>query len=375
MEARLSEPPAVRQAVAAETRRRLIDAGADPDATSVQILSAFKQGLSWLREVVTPQLRDKPTGEIVIEFLENRPPSEWPQQAMHTPLRWLHEIFPADELLASDLGLDLDQIRFEMADSGPVYRVRVFGPDGGKTFEDTFDPVWVLRPYFDRFRDYEQVRVTTGWIRAAAGGETLADERIVTDPEWFWDHFQGRTLPSVYDYVMDRHEGNPRGGRADAPYFGSLTVDLEISEPDYRLGIDNEIISPMDALHEEIYFGTIEFFHLLGRNARGQDLTYPGRIIPRMVPKDDGKAGRGTIRFTGFRHAPSDGRRDLPAHRRHCGRAASGDPQDHHGASPACGAWCFPPDRPPLHVWTLSVRVDSETDEREALLNLAAPGR
>ena len=33
-----------------------------------------------------------------------------------------------------------------------------------------------------------------------------------------------------------------------------------MSEPDYRLGVDNEIHAPMDALHEEIYFGTIEFF-------------------------------------------------------------------------------------------------------------------
>ena len=42
---------------------------------------------------------------------------------------------------------------------------------------------------------------------------------------------------------------------------------MAMSEPDYRLGIDNEIHAPMDALHEEIYFGTIEFFDILGRNA------------------------------------------------------------------------------------------------------------
>ena len=100
VEARLSEPPAVRQRVAEEARVRLIEAGADPEGTRVQILSAFKQGFSWLRESVGPRLEGREIGEIVVEFLRNEPPEEWPQQAIHTPLRWLHEIFPIDEVLA-----------------------------------------------------------------------------------------------------------------------------------------------------------------------------------------------------------------------------------------------------------------------------------
>ena len=302
MEARLSEPPEIRRRVADEARRRLIEAGADPAGTRVQVLSAFKQGFSWLRESVGPRLEGHEIGEIVVEFLRNEPPEAWPQQAMHTPLRWLHEIFPIDEVLAADLGLAHEVIQYKIVDEGPTYRVRASAPDGSVIVDETFDPVWVLRPYFDRFDDYEQVRVTTGWITATsvAPADTLVHERIVTDPEWFWDRYQSRTLPAVYDYVMDRHRGNPRGGGTDAPFFGTLTVELEMSEPDYRLDIDNEIIAPMDALHEEVYFGTIEFFHLLGRNARGQDLTYPGRIIPVMRPKGDGSAGRGRITFTGF---------------------------------------------------------------------------
>ena len=40
------------------------------------------------------------------------------------------------------------------------------------------------------------------------------DERIVTDPEAFWDHYQGTVLPAVYDHVMALHEGLPQGGSA-----------------------------------------------------------------------------------------------------------------------------------------------------------------
>ncbi len=398
LQARLSEPPAIRQTVADEARRRLIAAGADPDATTVEVLSAFKQGFFWLRESVAPRLAGEEIGEIVIEFLRNEPPGDWPQQAMLTPLRWLHEIFPIDEILVKDLGIDLGQVRFEMVeDGGPIYRVRATSTDGSTILEETFDPFWVLRPYVDRFRDYEHVRVTTGWITAASGTDTLAHERIVTDPEWFWDRFQARTLPAVYDYVMQRHEGNPRSGRADQPYFGTLTVELELSEPDYRLGVDNEIISTMDALHEEIYFGTIEFFQLLGRNARGQGLSYPGRIIPVMRPKGDGGSGNGRITLTGFathrptvivRYERADGttgeeRLDIPkismgrpSLRRIVIAPAAALAAAPPRTPPVPGAGARPAGEPPPSILSrldFRLRVDSEADQRDSLLILATP--
>ena len=300
IEVRISEPPAVRAALTQEARRALIDAGADPAGTQVTVLSAFKQGYSWLYDSVRPRVEGENIDEIVIRFRRNDPPEDWPQQAINTPVRWLHEIFPIDEVLARDLSLDLTQIRFEEVLEGPTYEVEVTNASGAVVLRDSFDPKWVLRPYFDRFQDYEKVRVTTGWINATAGQRTLADERIVTDPEAFWDYFQATVLPRLYDHVMELHEGLPRGGSADAPFFGELTVELEMSEPDFRLGVDNEIHAPMDALHEEIYFGTIEFFDVLGRNSRGQGIQFPGRILPIMRPKSDGSAASADIRVTGF---------------------------------------------------------------------------
>ena len=300
VEARLSEPPEVRERLERDVRDALVEAGADPDGTQVVVLSAFKQGYSWLYDVVRPQLEGGDIGEIVIRFRRNDAPEEWPQQAINTPVRWLHEIFPIDEVFARDLDIDLERIRFEEVRDGPTYQVRVMDTAGREIFADAFDPKWVLRPYFDRFQDYEHVRVTTGWVTATAGPRVLADERIVTDPEAFWDRFQEVVLPAMYDHVMRLHEGLPRGGSDDAPFFGQLTVDMEMSEPNHRLGIDNEIHAPMDALHEEIYFGTIEFFDLMGRNSRGEGITFPGRILPIMRPKADGTGARADIRVTGF---------------------------------------------------------------------------
>ncbi|MBT8489259.1 MAG: hypothetical protein KJO65_10595 [Gemmatimonadetes bacterium] len=298
--ARLSEPPEIRARLEREARDALTDAGADPDGTEVEVLSAFKQGYSWLNDRVLPAIRGREIGEIVIRFRRNDPPEEWPQQAINTPVRWLHEIYPIDEVLARELGVALGAIRFEEVTGGPTYEVAVLTSRGQEVFTDTFDPKWVLRPYFDRFEDYEKVRVTTGWLTATSGGRTLADRRIPTDPEAFWDYFQNTVLTALYDHTMELHDGLPRGGEADAPFFGELIVELEMSEPDYRLGVGNEIHAPMDALHEEIYFGTIEFFDLLGRNSRGEGIDFPGRIVPIMRPKSDGTGARGEVRITGF---------------------------------------------------------------------------
>jgi hypothetical protein len=299
VEARLSEPPEIRDRIARDATDALLKAGARQDGTSVVVLSAYKQGYSWLYDVVRPALAGKPVRDITIRFAETGPPEEWKQQAMFTPTRWLLEIFPIDEVLARDLKLDLSKITLEKMPIGsPTYEVIATATDGTELLRERFDPKYVLRPYFDRFPDYEKVRVTTGWLSARSGGQVLTDRRIVTDLEHFWDHFQAKTLSPMYDYVMRLEEGKPRAERA--PFFGELTVDVSLSEPNYMIGVDKEQIASLNSLHEDIYFGTLHFFDVLGRYATGRPLNYPGRVIPVMRPKGDGRVGRAKIRLTGF---------------------------------------------------------------------------
>jgi hypothetical protein len=300
VEARLSEPPDVRQRIAREATDKLVARGASADRTRVIVLSAYKQGYSWLYDRIRPELIGKPIGQITIRFAEIGPPPVWAQQAMFAPTRWLLELFPIDEVLARELNIGLKQITFEKRPVGSVaYEVVATAPDGRELLRQTFEPKIVVRPFFDRFPDYEHVRVTTGCLSAAVDGKTIVDERLITDPERFWDHYQAKVLPRIYDYVMALGEGKPEP--ADAPYFGELTVDLTLSEPDYQVGVDKEQVASMEALHEEIYFNTLHFFDVLGRNSRGAGLDYPGRVIPIVRPKSDGQAGRARITFTGYR--------------------------------------------------------------------------
>ncbi len=298
VEARLSESGVVRRGLQQDFREALLKAGA-ARASTVTVLSAYKQGFSWIDEVVKPQLAFKNVAQISIRFAEAGPPPEWKQQAMFIPTRWLHEIFPIDETLARDLKLDLKHIVFEKAPVGsPTYEVMATDAAGTVVYRGSFEPATVVRPYFDRFPDYEHVRVTTGWVSATVNGVPLVNQRITTDLERFWNVFQSRTLPAIYDYVMAQSDGKPRV--EDAPHFGELRVEVSLSEPHEKLGVDQEQISPMEALHEDVYFGVLHFFDVMGRLTRGVALDYPGHIVPVMRPTADGSVGRARITFTGF---------------------------------------------------------------------------
>ncbi len=305
--AHLSEPAEVRASLRDELAAALEGRAAAVSPRDIVILSAYRQGYGWIEEVVLPrllELRDgpNPPARVRLLFREHRPPADWPQQAMHTPLRWQHAMFPADEILAEGLGLDLPQVGYEMRteQDAPAYQLVAESADGEVLFNDTFEPRLVSRPFLDRYPDYERIQVTTGGLTARVEGRTVLDERIRTDAEAFWDHYQSDTLARLYDHLMEQHEGKPRGP-VDAPYFGQLKVVLSLSEPERRLGVEQEIESTHDALHEDIYFVTHTLLRHLGRNSLGTELTYGGRVIPEMRPKTDGSPGTAHIRFTGFR--------------------------------------------------------------------------
>ncbi len=294
--ARISEPLEVRDALVDEITATLRERGATD--ILVEVLPAYKQGFGWLEERVLPMLRGLDVDLIRIEYARNDPPESWPYQAMHTPSRWLLELFPIDEILARELTLPVEAIEFaETSSGGPIYRVTA-SSGGNEVFSETFSPALVERPYFDAYPAYERVRVTGGWLRVESASRVLVDEHMPTDLERVWDIFQQDVLTKLHDYTMRLHDGEPRA--AYAPHFGRLVANVTLSEPERPLGIDKERIAPMEALHEEIYFGVLHFFDLMGRVASGSALGYPGRVIPIVRPVNDGRAGEVEFVLTGF---------------------------------------------------------------------------
>jgi hypothetical protein len=103
LEARVSESPELRHQLQAEIRDQLVKAGAGN--ADVTVLSAYKQGFSWLDEVVKPAITGKQIDRITIRFAKATPPKEWEQQTTYAPTRWLLELYPIAEILQRDLKL------------------------------------------------------------------------------------------------------------------------------------------------------------------------------------------------------------------------------------------------------------------------------
>jgi hypothetical protein len=171
---------------------------------------------------------------------------------------------------------------------------------------------------------------------------------------------------------MKLSNGKPRP--EDAPFFGELTVDLTLSEPEYRLPVDQEQISSMEALHEEIYFNTIHFFDVMGRFTRGAGLAYPGRIIPVMHPKADGKPGHAKITVTGFDAARPSVVVEYTERNGRSGVARLDVPKIAVDR-PQTLAATVRAGRDGVERLDLRVKVDTENDERDALVKRTADER
>jgi hypothetical protein len=302
IELRVSESPAVRERIAADIRKELVTKGVPANAFDVQVLSAYKQGYSWLYDEILPKLRGKEVGRVDITYHTLKDSKEVRWQVMESDTRWLQELYPIDATLARELRVPDSVITFTASrDRDPIYRVRALSPTGAEILSASFTPAYVVRPFFDIVPDYEQVRVTTGWLRVESNGQTIVDQRVKTDPETFWDVLQSDTYKRIADYIMDVQEGRPAS--ANAPYFDEFRVELTMSEPDYRLGVDEEVISSLEALHEDIYFETLTLFNLIGGRYGAGAMDYAGRVIPMIKPSVDGKSGRAKITFTGKERA------------------------------------------------------------------------
>src|SRR6185295_3641348 len=87
---------------------------------------------------------------------------------------------------------------------------------------------------------------------------------------------------------------------ADAqPFHRDLDVEVWMSEPDFRIGIDEEQVSSIESLHEDLYFVTLDFFDALGRTTTKQRLAAPGKILPIIHPDRPGVPGQVKVHYAG----------------------------------------------------------------------------
>lgn len=307
----LSESPPVRQKVKARIEEWL----RQDNFTNfeVEVLCAYKQGFFWLTEKVATLLQGKPVSELRIRFAEEKDDFTLPKRFYGEPLRWLQELYPADEILASKIGLSLDKIHFEMkSEKQPVYEVIALDSQNAVLLRESFSPRTREIPYLRILPEWGNVTVATGWLVIKKEEEVVFETSLQSDLEKFWDYFQGEVLSPVYSYIMKKTGNEP--STAKQPYFKRLLIEMWLSEPDYKLGLDEEIVSSLEAMHDEIYFDTLDFLRGITKvEVEDQDqdlpedtsrLSAPGNILPMIHPSSEGEKGKVKVVFEDWQ-APS----------------------------------------------------------------------
>src|SRR5262249_45237238 len=227
IEALLSESPQVRQGLEKEVRDQLTKAGAAD--VRVRVLSSYKAGFLWITEQVLPGLKGRNVKTLRISAAAHHPKLTEKFKFHTEPTRWLHELFPIDEIVQRELGIPKDAVELTLVDNPKAtYVVEALDAAGKVVDRADFSPKVVEREYLEKFPGWSKVEVTTGWLTATVDGEVAHDARIETDPERFWDSYQSKTLPKIYDYVMKTTDGRPMPDRQ--PFHRDLNIDIWMSE-------------------------------------------------------------------------------------------------------------------------------------------------
>ncbi len=271
----------------------------------VTVLSAYKQGFFWLIEKVLPSLQVRKLSRLVIKFALERDDFSQLKRFYSEPYRWLQELYPVDEILSQELKLPLDKIEFQVKEvKEPTYELLAYDKEGNLFFQQAFSPRRREILFLRVLPEWGKVKVTTGWLKIDCGGELMVNESLKVDLEKFWDYYQDEVLVPVYSYIMKKTENEPSFSKQ--PYFKKLLVEMWFSEPDYKLGLNEEIVSSLESIHDEIYFDTLDFLRGITeiKGVEEEDLpedtsrlSAPGNVLPLVHPSLEGGNGKVKVIF------------------------------------------------------------------------------
>jgi hypothetical protein len=295
---RLSEPREVLEQQVKWIKDMVVKAGFKEEGVKIRAFSAYKQGFHWIKDDLVPRIKASRAATIKIRFSDFPLNFEETRKYWPESVRWLQELYPIDEILAKELDIPIEAIHFIKDETlkEAIYEFTVLSKSGDMLFKETFSPFTTEIDFQDRFQDWGEVMVCTGGIRVEGNNEVIFSSTIDTDPLRLWKHYQGKILPKLTEMV-EKQVGGPLK-MEDQPFFSQLQTNVWMSEPDYRLGLDEELVSSLESFHEDLYFNTLDYFKGLVKkdpNMKVEDplmalrWASPGNILPIIHPSRTGK--------------------------------------------------------------------------------------
>jgi hypothetical protein len=302
----VSESPDVRTKIKHKIEDLLRDSGIS--RFEVDVASSYKQGFFWIVENVLPKLKGKNVHRMLIRFSKETEDFSRLKRFYSESYRWLQELYPVDELIAAEINVPLERIAFELKDEEePVYEVFAFDDTNNTLFADHFSPNAKETVYMNALPEWGKVKITTGWVRIQKDKNIIVDFDLKSDMEKFWEFYQAEILNEVYSHILKKTGNKPTFEKQ--PYFKRLLIEMWFSEPDFKIGVDEEIVSSLEAIHDEIYFDTLDFFRGITEIELEPDdeihedtsrYSAPGNILPKIYPSSEGKNGKVKITLDGW---------------------------------------------------------------------------
>lgn len=264
---------------------------------SVELICAHKQGFSWINEVLIPKLKSQKIEKITIAFKPFLPDgvTDWTEESGATPsynnvnghdpekwndlpIRYLQELYPIQDHLMTAFDLKAEQVEFVTYSGGEelTYEVAVQTESGTERW--TYQASYSERPYLSEYPGMGKVHPPTGRLQVKINGENYLTEEFATDIEKIWTHYQEDVLPKCRKWIEKRAAGEV--SKEQQPFFAQLKLDILASEPDERLSSRNDLLSSLDALHEDLYFAGADYFKNYGLEVCGEMFEEPGLILP-----------------------------------------------------------------------------------------------
>lgn len=258
----LSEPTEVRRRLEREWRAIF------PQVHSLTIRSAYKAGLHWLMEEMIPSLQQYKAIEIKVR-------AEAGENGLELPIRWIQELYPADRLIEEEMGLQADFVSYQLEENlRHTYEIYGLDQQGEKHFVSSLDVPVSRLPYID---GKHSVYPVSSAIRIWKNG--VAEEHLIqTDRERFYRFYVDDVLTKLKSEVSAYHPGQGH----TRPLFDRIEIDVWMSEEEAKLPVDEERVSALEALHEDLYFNTLDYFAYLGEELEGKPFDAPGGVHPFM---------------------------------------------------------------------------------------------
>lgn len=308
----VSENLEIREKMSLEINESLDKIGAVSE--KVQITCAYKQGFSWIEDFVIPQIQNLGVKKIKIKFKPFLPEGEtkWtdedgatpsysniggntPDKWYDLPIRFLQELYPVDDLLAQKLGINSDDVEFEIYEGNDdiTYLLSALDESQNEVYSDIYKVNVNERPFLDEYKGMGKVHPATGYVKALVNGKVLFCEKVKTDIENIWDKFNGDVLSKCKEHIISKYGNNISTDMQ--PFFSRLKLEAYISEPERQLSSRQDLISPLDALHEDMYFVATDYFQNIGLEHGESAFDAPGLILPVLHVRDGKPSFKATL--------------------------------------------------------------------------------